>query len=124
MQKTGEIVGRGDGYPGFQKAENFTGEQAGAIEGDETEIVHDPALQAADAMQTQPGAPNMQPHDDHMHYDPVPPDQQMHQPNMQYPAPMMHPQGHTQYPMMDQHHMLPYQMGAQQGLSHQDSLVM
>ena len=31
MQKTGEIVGRGDGYGGFQKAENYTGEAMKAI---------------------------------------------------------------------------------------------
>lgn len=124
MQKTGEIVGRADGYGGFQKAENYTGEQAGAAVGDESEIVHDPALQAE--MQAQAGAPNMG-HDDHLQYDPVPPDQQMHeqqmQQHMQYPAPMMDYQGPATYPQP--HNMMPYaNMGGQQGLGHQDNLVM
>lgn len=120
MQKTGEIVGRADGYGGFQKAENYTGEQAGAAVGDESEIVHDPALQAE--MQAQAGAPNMA-HDEHLQYDPVPPDQQM-QHQMQYPAPLMDYQAPGQYPQP--HNMMPYaQMGGQQGLGgHQDNLVM
>lgn len=44
MQKTGEIVSRTDGYGGFTKSDNFTGEQAGAAdlrEGDDTEFVGD-----------------------------------------------------------------------------------
>jgi hypothetical protein len=118
MQKTGEIVGRADGYGGFQKAENYTGEEAGAAVGDESEIVHDPALQAD--FQAQAGAPNMA-HEEHLQYDPVPPDQQM-QHGMQYPAPMMEYQPPGQYP---QPHMMPYaQMDPQQGLGHQDNLVM
>jgi hypothetical protein len=41
MQKTGEIVPRNDGYGGFQKSEDYTGEQAGAMVGgaDESELV-------------------------------------------------------------------------------------
>ncbi|KAK5172311.1 uncharacterized protein LTR77_003949 [Saxophila tyrrhenica] len=125
MQKTGEIVNRNDGSTGFEKAVDYTGEQAGAALGDESEMVQDPALHGEDPMQVQPGAPNMQPHDDHLQYDPMHHDQQMHQANMQYPAPM-HLQDHGQYPLMDQHHqMMPYApMGSQQGLSHQDGLVM
>ena len=124
MQKTGEIIGRGDGYGGFQKAENYMGEQAGAVVGDESEIVQDPALHA-DALQAQPGAPNMQ-HEEHLQYQPVP-DQQMQHPDMQYPAPNMQYQNPGTYPaLLDQHHnMLPYaQMGNQQNMSHQDGLVM
>ena len=119
MQKTGEIVGRADGYGGFQKAEDYTGEQAGAAVGDESEIVHDPALQAE--MQAQAGATSLG-HDEHLQYDPVPPEQQM-QHQMQYPAPMMDYQAPGQYPQP--HNMMPYaQMGGQQGLGHQDNLVM
>lgn len=120
MQKTGEIVGRGDGYGGFQKAENYTGEQAGATVGDESEMVHDPALHA-DPMQTQPGAPDMQ-HQDHLQYDPVP-DQQMHQhPNMAYPNPQMAYQAPEQYPMPMDHNM-PYAQ-FQQGIPHQGPMVL
>ncbi len=124
MQKTGEIINRGDGYPGFEKAQDYTGEQAGAAIGDESEMVQDPALQAQEVMQTQPGAPNMQQHEEHFQYEPMQDHQQIHQANMQYPAPMMHPQ--DQYPMIDQHQAMPYaQMGSQQGLGgHQDNLVM
>ena len=119
MQKTGEIVGRADGYGGFQKAENYTGEQAGAAVGDDSEIVHDPALQAE--MQAQAGAPDMG-HGEHLQYDPVPPDQQMQHP-MQYP--MMDYQAPGQYPQPPQpHNMMPYQMAGQQGMGHQDNLVM
>ncbi len=90
------------------------------MEGDETELVQDPALQIGDALvQTQPGAPHMQSHDE-LQYDPS--EQQLHQASMQYPAPMMHPQGHAQY-LMEQHHtMMPYQIN-QQGLPHQDNMV-
>ena len=127
MQKLGEIEGRGDGYGGFQKAPNYTGEQAGAsLGGDESEIVQDPALQHHhDAMQAAPGAPNMQPHEEHLQYEPVP-DQQMQHPNMSYPNPMMHHQGSGQYGMMDQHHnMMPYApMSGQQGMPHQENMVM
>lgn len=95
MQKTGEIISRTDGYGGFQKADNYTGEQAGAAIGDESEIVSE--------MQTQPGAAPMQ--EDLIHYEPVPDHQQMQAPNMPYAHAMM-AQGPPQYPMMD--HNLPY----------------
>jgi hypothetical protein len=121
MQKSGEIIGRGDGFGGFQKAENFTGEAAGAAIGDESEIVQDPALHS-DPMQTQPGAPQMQP-EEHLQYEHIP-DQQMQHPNMSYPNPIMHHQGPAQYPMIDQHAMMPYQMSTQQGMPHQESIVM
>ena len=124
MQKTGEIIGRGDGYGGFQKAEDYTGEQAGAAIGDESEMVQDPALHATDSMQTQPGAPNMQ-HEEHLQYEVPPPDheQMQHHANMHYPNPAnMQYQAPGQYPMME----LPYaQMGNhQQSMPHQDGLVM
>ncbi|KAK3709261.1 hypothetical protein LTR37_010999 [Vermiconidia calcicola] len=125
MQKTGEIVGRNDGYGGFQRAENYTGEQAGNAVGDDNDMVQDPALHQ-DPMQAQPGAPNMQ-HDEPLAYDPVPPDQQMQHANMQYPNPinMQYPnpghQGPGQYPMVSDGQYLPYlQTGTQHGMSHQD----
>ncbi|KAF2482575.1 hypothetical protein BDY17DRAFT_162187 [Neohortaea acidophila] len=142
MQKTGEIIGRGDGYGGFQKSENYTGETAGNTVGDESELVQDPALHDATQalQQAQPGAaPPPSPSDmqgghpqEHLQYDPVPPDHELHHhhpppPHMGYPNPIMHHQGPGQYPMMDQHHnMLPYApMGGQQGMSsHQDDMVM
>jgi hypothetical protein len=141
MQKTGEIIGRNDGYSGFIKADNYTGEQAGAMLGDESEMLADPtlqvdALQQQQPQQTQPGAPNMQPHphDEHLHhYDVGPVEQDMHSHHhansgVHYPAPIMHPSGTpAQYAMIDQHHnMLPYaQLGAPQSdLEGQDGLVM
>ena len=119
MQKTGEIIGRADGYGGFQKAENYTGEQAGAVVGDESEMVHDPALQVE--MQVQPGATSM-PHEEHLQYESLPTDQQMQHP-MQYPAPMLDYQAPGQYPQPP-HAMMYAQMGGQQGMGHQDNLVM
>ncbi|KAF2217498.1 hypothetical protein CERZMDRAFT_89539 [Cercospora zeae-maydis SCOH1-5] len=41
MQKTGEIISRADGYGGFTKSDSYTGEQAGAAEGDESEFLGD-----------------------------------------------------------------------------------
>lgn len=137
MHKTGEIVGSTDGYGGLHKAENYTGEQAGATLGDESEIVQDPALVNTEhTMQTQPGAPELvsSHHDAHMHYDPLPDHQQQMQQHadMSYPAPIMHHhhsqhhEGPAQYPnpMLD-HNLMPYaQMGAQE-LAHQgDGMVM
>lgn len=61
MQKTGEIIGRNDAYGGWQKAEDYTGEAAGAAIGDDSEI--QPDLQQASGG----GAPQMQPDDHHLH---------------------------------------------------------
>jgi hypothetical protein len=133
MQKSGEILPRTDGYSGFTKAENYTGEQAGAALGDESEIVSE--MQSHVDMQAQAGAAQMQ--DDQMHYEPVPDHQQMsdHQQlqdhnqlqdhsqmqdhsqlqasNMGY---MMGNQGPGQYPMMDHTGMMPYgSMSGQSG---------
>lgn len=123
MQKTGEIVVRGDGYGGFQKADNYTGEQAGATVGDESEMVHDPALHS-DGMQAQGGAPDMKEYHEQLQYEPVP-DQQMHQhAQMSYPAPVSYHQGPASYPMIE--NMMPYApMGGQQvqGMP-QDGMVM
>lgn len=123
MQKTGEIIGRSDGYGGFQKAENYTGETAGATVGDENELIHDPALQA-DEMQAQSGAVDLQ-HHEQLQYDPVP-DQQMQHHNM-YPTPIMHHhQGPASYPMPGPQYdslLTPY-MSAQQGMTHQDGMPM
>ena len=135
MQKTGEIVGRNDSFGGFQKAEDYTGEAAGATVGDESEMIQDPALQA-DVMQAQPGAPDMQQHQDpmahpdhmpqpdhmqhheHLQYEHVPPDAQMQ--HMQYPNPMM--QG--QYPMMDHNqNVMPYAQMPQGMTAHDNMMV-
>lgn len=127
MQKTGEIVGRTDNFGGFQKAENYTGEAAGATVGDESEMIQDPALQA-DVLQAQPGAPDMQqPHPEHMQhaehlqYEHVPPDAQMQ--HMQYPNPMLPHQVQGQYPMMDHNqNVMPYAQ-MPQGLGHDNMIV-
>ncbi|TKA83857.1 hypothetical protein B0A55_00162 [Friedmanniomyces simplex] len=130
MQKTGEIVGRGDAYGGFARAENYTGEAAGDAQGDETEMGVDDEQQQ---QQAQAGAVKHQhQHQQHMP-DPVHRQQQQHQQQQQhaqmqyepvpdhtglqhvaqqglpYSAAMMHPT--SQYPMMPQAHhqgMMPY----------------
>lgn len=132
MQKTGEIVGRGDAYGGWSKAENYTGEAAGAAIGDESELASD--MQQAQVGAAAPPHPQMQ--EEHQHqshhnlpnhqqiqYEPVPDHHQqtMHQhasmpygaaqqlmqhQHQQHPGP---PQ--SQYPMMPQAHhpgMMPY----------------
>ena len=107
MQKTGEIIGRSDGYGGFQKADDYTGEQAGAAVGDDSEMVTD--------LQTQPGEPPMS--DDQMQYGPVP-DHQHIQSTGDMPYAIMDAQQSSQYPLIDHNHgaMLPYgQMNGQQG---------
>ena len=137
MLKTGEIVGRPDGYGGYQKAENYTGQQAGADIGDDTEheAQHDPMMQQMQAHdfkdQAGPGAAQAGPlqhhQEEHIQYElPEHAAQQMHAQQMPYgSAPMMHQhvQAPTQYPMMEQHqhNMLPYgQMPPQQGMPNQD----
>ena len=142
MQKTGEIVGRGDAYGGWQKAENYTGEAAGAVVGDESEMQNDMQQQA------QPGAAQTTSHgmqqdepqqlQQHQHtpmqYE-LPPDhhhqqQAMHHQHtdMSYGAPpqmMQHQQQPSQYPMMPQTHhpgLLPYgnmDGSHQAGMGHQ-----
>jgi len=144
MQKTGEIVGRGDAYGGWQKADDYTGEAAGAAIGDESEL-----NVAADGMQSQAGAQQMmdedhQQHQQPMQYEPVPDHQQALQQHdhMPYGAapPMMqqqqqqqqggphHAPSTPQYPMMPQQHhdsnLLPYNLGGQPGMGgHQESMV-
>lgn len=128
MQKTGEIIGRADGYAGWQKADDYTGEQAGHILGgddahdpndDGMEPHHDPAMQVAHASmqaQAQVGAQQQvaPPPEEHMHYEPVPDLNQLGGPHgppiYSNPPPMMHHQQAPPYPMMDNHHhgMLPY----------------
>ncbi|KAK4550213.1 hypothetical protein LTR36_003180 [Oleoguttula mirabilis] len=136
MQKTGEIVGRGDAYGGWSKAENYTGEAAGEAIGDESEL-------QSDMQQAQSGAvaplhhqmleehqhqsqPNHSDHPSHqqIQYEPVPDHHQqvmhqhsgmpygaaqqlMQQQHQSHPGP---PQ-QSQYPMMPQSHhpgMMPY----------------
>ena len=137
MQKTGEITGRPDGFGGFQKAENYTGEAAGQTVGDETEVVHDSSLHE-DNLQAQVGAPEMQQQQQHHHipdhmqqqehiqehiqYEPVPDPQLQH--NI-YPNPMMTHQAQSQYAMMDQHqNMMPYAPMGPQQLGNHENLVM
>lgn len=125
MQKTGEIIGRSDSFGGFQKADNYTGEAAGATVGDESEMIQDPALQP-DVMQAAAGAPpDMQPHhqdhmphpehlqhQEHLQYEHVPPEAQMG--HMQYPNPIMPHQVQGQYPMLDHNqNVMPYAQMAQ-----------
>lgn len=138
MQKTGEIIGRGDGYGGWQKADDYTGEQAGHIlAGDEghdpqddgMDPHHDPAMQVAHAtMQAQAGAAQQQappPPEEQMHYEPVPDPQmgpQHGQPIYGNPPPMMHHQQPPPYPIMDSHPaMLPY---GQMPTGHENGMVM
>nr|POE49400.1 hypothetical protein CFP56_50317 [Quercus suber] len=98
MQKSGEIVGRNDSYGGWQKAENYTGEAAGAAVGDEPEM--------ADSMQPHPGATQMS-EPDQLQYDPVSDHQALQHANMQYG--MTH-QMSSQYPMIphQSHQTMPY----------------
>lgn len=129
MQKTGEIIGRGDAFGnGWQRAENYTGQQAGEMLGDETETdlqPHDPMQAAPGALSAQQSQTAPQPHEE-MHYEPVPDtSQQMQHAQLPYgTAPMLHHQQSSQYPLMDAHAaILPYaSMPTQQGLVHQDSM--
>jgi hypothetical protein len=140
MQKTGEIIGRADGYAGWQKADDYTGEQAGlSLGGDDShdpqddgiDPHHDPAMQVAHAsiQQAQAGAQQqvVQPSEGQMHYDPVPDPHQMGaqhgQPIYGNPPMMHHQHVSPPYPMMDNHHqnMLPY---GQMPPGHENGLVM
>ncbi|OQN99875.1 hypothetical protein B0A51_18939 [Rachicladosporium sp. CCFEE 5018] len=67
MQKTGEIVSRSDGYSGFTKADDYTGEQAGQMLGGPDDI-DDSAVH----QDVQAGAQQALDQDRHLHYDPVP----------------------------------------------------
>lgn len=145
MQKTGEIIGRADGYAGWQKADDYTGEQAGQILGDDShdpqddgiDPHHDPAMQVAHASmqaqaqaqaQAQVGAPQQGPPqvEEQMHYEPVPDPNHMGAPHGQPiygNPPMMHHQQAPPYPIMDAHHqnMLPY---GQLPPGHENGMVM
>jgi hypothetical protein len=127
MQKTGEIIGRADGYAGWQKADDYTGEQAGHILGgddshdpqdDGIDPHHDPAMQVAHAsIQGQAGAQQQvaPSAEDQMHYEPVPDPNQMGAPHGQPiygNPPMMHHQQAPPYPMMDNHHQKCCRMGS------------
>lgn len=121
MVKSGEIIGRGEGYGGWSKAENYTGVEAGADAGED-------AQQESDGlnMQAQGGAEQGQ--QDQLQYEPMPDhavqrqlEQQMQNAAMAYPGTMMHHVGGAaQYPMMDPHGhpgMAQYDsMGTQQGM--------
>ena len=61
--------------------------------------------------------PDQQMHDPQMH------DQQMQHANMSYPNPIVHHQG-PQYPMIDQHAMMPYQMSGQQAMPEHNGMMM
>ncbi|KAK4629268.1 hypothetical protein CLAFUW4_07901 [Fulvia fulva] len=124
MQKTGEIVGRADGYGGFTKADNYTGEQAGAAVGDDNENDIIVEMNTHD-LQAQPGAQDMQQQDmqqdmqqdlhqelqqdQQIQYDPLPDHQQMQQVQMSYTHTPMTSQGPGQYPLLDYSQgMMPY----------------
>ncbi|QIW96210.1 hypothetical protein AMS68_001728 [Peltaster fructicola] len=126
MQKTGEIIGRGDAFgSGWTKAENYTGQQVRDMDLDET----DPELQAHE-LQAQAGALGTQAqHSENLQYEPVP-DSTAHQ-ALQHTtlpygtAPMLHHTPASSYPLIDNHHqtLLPYaQMPPQPGIVHQDSI--
>lgn len=125
MQKTGEIIGRGDGFSGWQKAEDYTGQHAGDVLGDDTDADMNPHDHPMQAQSAALGGPSQ--HDHQMHYDAVPDPTQQHMQHAQLPygnAPLMQP--NAPYPIMDAHHgMLPYgQMPPQQGMGHSDGMVM
>ncbi|KAF2717400.1 hypothetical protein K431DRAFT_255467 [Polychaeton citri CBS 116435] len=76
MIKTGEIIGRTDGYGGYQKAEDYTGEEAGTALADETELAQ--AAEGNVFAQAETGAglhghhptdPQIQAHDPQLQYD-------------------------------------------------------
>lgn len=122
MQKTGEIIGRGDAFgTGWQKAENFTGQQAGdMIDDGEMDLQsHDLQAQAGTL-----GQANTQ-HEE-LQYEPVPDptQQQMSQAQLPYGnAPLLHHNGQAQYPILSSHHgnLMPYgQLPPQQGLGGHD----
>lgn len=125
MQKTGEIVGRGDAYGGWQRAENYTGETAGEGVGDEDETVVDNVGQAQPGAQQHQQMPEQH---EAIQYEPVPDHtqgMQHHAQNMPYGAPMMQHQhtAQSQYPMMPQTHhgnLMPYNMDG----TNQEGMVM
>lgn len=124
MQKTGEIIGRGgDTFStGWQRAENFTGPQAGDMV-DDSEL----DLPSHDPLQTSTGGLGGQPTASHeeLQYEPVPDPiqhQQIGQSHLPYGnAPLLHHTGTPQYPILSTHHgnLMPYgQLPPQQGLGH------
>ncbi|KAK5124126.1 hypothetical protein LTR85_001829 [Meristemomyces frigidus] len=108
MQKTGEIVGRGDAYGGWSKAENYTGEAAGAAIGDESEL-------PSEMQHAQPGAtapPHQQMQEGHQHQHQSHPNHHSHQQIQYEQVPDHHQQA------MHQHASMPYG-AAQQLMQHQ-----
>ncbi|EMC95129.1 hypothetical protein BAUCODRAFT_123603 [Baudoinia panamericana UAMH 10762] len=120
MAKTGEIVGRGDAYGGWQRAENYTGEAAGDAEGDDTEIPIDSQLQQQGGAQ-QPGQQQQVIAEQPSPYAPmVNSHHHLQQPQQQQPtAQMSHTQG-----MPYQYPMLPYAMNGQSGMPSQEGMVL
>lgn len=115
MQKSGEIVGRTDGYGGFQRAENFTGEAAGQAMGDENEDQTQgdgPQQQHVMVAEQQQQHQQAQQQQQQMRYDQMPdPSAMQHAPQMPY----MMPHAQTQYPMMTQQQLMGYASMGQQG---------
>ena len=118
MAKTGEIIGRNDAFGGWQKAEDYTGEAAGAAIGDESEI--QPDLQQAGAGAAQMPPPPLQPQDDptahglhHPHQQQNPyqqADPHSHHPHQALTSPVPHdqaPHAHPQHPQMHSQYELP-----------------
>lgn len=128
MSKTGEITGGNEAYGGWQRADNYTGEQAGQMDDGEDNNDHDPhqnphhdpSMQAHMHLQAQvqppppphSAPPPMQPqgvphtmagalHDDEMHYSPVPDASLQHHVQPIYGNPPV--LQNQPYPMMDQH---------------------
>lgn len=122
MQKSGEIVGRGDAYGGWQKADDDTGEQGHGhahvhATGNDSEL--------PDAMQAQSGAPGLQDAQQLQYHDPMSDHQALQHGAMAYGAPPVHyHQTPEQYMSMapQQHSMLYGQLDGQQSL-HQESMV-
>lgn len=120
MQKTGEIIGRGDAFgTGWQKAEDFTGPQAGDMDDEsELDLQHD-ALQSSDGALGQPDSTHTE-----LRYEPVPDSTQQQLAQAQLPygnAPLLHHPGSSQYPILSTHHgsLMPYgQLPSQPGLGH------
>ncbi|KAI6835237.1 hypothetical protein KC367_g4757 [Hortaea werneckii] len=110
MQKTGEIVGRNDAFGGWQKAENYTGEAAGAALGDESEI--QPDLQQATAGMQPPPDDQHLAHHPQAHHHP-PPSHSTHQPlsspsQIHYDLqPQEHHHPHHHHPHHPHHHQPP-----------------
>lgn len=123
MAKTGEIIGLMDQFGGWQRADDFSGQQVRDMALDETEIDLQPH-----ELQSQGGAAHGQTtNDNSLHYEPVPDPNAQAMSHTQLPygtAPLLHHQpSSAQYPLLDAHHsnMMAYgPLPGQQGHGQQD----